>query len=241
MSYQTLSHFYDQLTDDQPYEQWQNIIQHFLPTSRAKRVLDIGCGTGTLTTMYTAFADDIYGMDLSEDMIHLAQQKSSDVTWCIGDMTDFNLPTTFDLITIFCDSLNYVTDEADVLATFNHVYHHLNRDGILMFDVHTVHKMLAQFNGAVYLDDREHLTLIWQTEPGDLPYSVWHDLTFFVNHEGTDDYRRYDETQFQRTLDKEIYTQMLQSIGFRNITTFYDFEPQCQSEESDRLFFIATK
>ncbi|UXR77351.1 MULTISPECIES: class I SAM-dependent methyltransferase [unclassified Staphylococcus] len=240
MAYQTLSAFYDQLTDDQPYERWQEIVQHFLPKSHVSSILDLGCGTGTLTTTFLNFSDEVIGMDLSEEMVAFAQQKHDKIIWKVGDMSEFQLSERFDVITILCDSLNYLADEEDVLATFNHVHQHLKNEGVLIFDVHTTHKMDTQFNGATYLDDREDLTLVWQTEPGELPHSVWHDLVFFVR-EDNGQYVRHDETQFQRTLDKTIYQSMLESVGFKNIKMFYDFDPTCNDPKSDRLFFVAYK
>lgn len=240
MAYQTLSAFYDKLTDDQPYDQWRTVIQHFLPSEHVASVLDLGCGTGTLTTSFLDFADHVVGMDLSEEMVTYAQQKSEKVEWLVGNMAAFSLSNRFDVITILCDSLNYLADEEDVLATLNHVYQHLKNNGVLIFDVHTTHKIDTQFNGATYLDDRENLTLVWQTEPGELPHSVWHDLTFFVQQENGL-YERYDESQFQRTLDKTIYHNMLESIGFKKVTSFYDFDPNNDNPTSDRLFFVATK
>ncbi|WP_390575611.1 class I SAM-dependent DNA methyltransferase, partial [Staphylococcus pseudintermedius] len=129
MQYENLSAFYDRLTDDQPYDLWLDLIQQTLQQQKVSRVLDIGCGTGTLTQHFTQFADEVMGMDLSVEMLVLAKQKSSQVQWIEGDMSDFNLNTDFDLITILCDSLNYLADETAVVATFEHVYQHLNVDG----------------------------------------------------------------------------------------------------------------
>lgn len=237
MQYENLSAFYDRLTDDQPYDLWLDLIQQTLQQQKVSRVLDIGCGTGTLTQHFTQFADEVMGMDLSVEMLVLAKQKSSQVQWIEGDMSDFNLNTDFDLITILCDSLNYLADETAVVATFEHVYQHLNVDGYFIFDVHTTHKMTHQFNGQVYLDDREDLTLVWQTEPAEAPYSVWHDLTFFILNEAQT-YVRQDESQYQRTFEKDQYIDMLKQVGFNHIETFYDFNKALQAPESDRLFFI---
>ncbi|MDP4460088.1 class I SAM-dependent DNA methyltransferase [Staphylococcus hyicus] len=240
MAYHRLSAFYDILTDDQPYQSWVKVLQHFTLSMHVKHLLDIGCGTGTLTCLFTSIAPNVTGLDLSKEMIEKAKQKSDNVTWLEGDMSDFNLENKFDVVTICCDSLNYLGTEEDVMHTFNHVYHHLNDTGLFMFDVHTAYKMHTQFNHQTYIDDRETLTLMWQTTPGEDPLSVWHDLTFFSrNDDGT--YCRLDETQYQRTLEKEQYEAMLNSIGFKNIQSFYDFDVQNQSFESDRLFFVATK
>lgn len=240
MSYHKLSSFYDVLTNDQPYDKWLQIVQYFTTAQKSSSILDLGCGTGTLTSKLTPLFPVVYGMDLSHEMIQHAQQKSSEVTWLQGDMSNFNLKQSFDVITIFCDSLNYLNLEEEVMATFNQVYHHLNNHGTFIFDVHTKHKMLTQFKNQLYMDDREDLTLIWQASEGELPLSVWHDLTFFSkSEEGT--YERMDESQFQRTLEKSQYESMLKILGFKNIQTFYDFDINNHHEKSDRLFFVATK
>ncbi|ARJ49901.1 class I SAM-dependent methyltransferase [Staphylococcus lutrae] len=240
MQYENLSAFYDRLTDDQPYAQWLSMIQNTIPHPSLQRVLDIGCGTGTLTQHFTDFSNEVVGMDLSVEMLSLAKEKTSEVIWIEADMADFQLDTQYDLITILCDSLNYLADETAVLATFNNVYHHLAAEGHFIFDVHTAHKMTQLFNGQVYLDDREDLTLVWQTEPGDAPLSVWHDLTFFI----LDDQQKYirrDESQYQRTFEKQHYIKLLRETGFTRIKTFYDFDEVNQNPESDRLFFIVQK
>lgn len=240
MSYQKLSSFYDVLTSDQPYDQWLQVVEHFKPHKTSLSILDLGCGTGTFTSKLTHMAPIVYGMDLSSEMIQYAKQKLTEVHWIQGDMSNFDLNQTFDLITIFCDSLNYLQSEEEVMDTFNHVYHHLNEQGIFIFDVHSSHKMLTQFNDQLYMDDREDLTLIWHTTEGELPLSVWHDLTFFTKTDlGT--YERIDESQFQRTLEKAQYESMLKMIGFKNIQSFYDFDINNHDEKGDRLFFVATK
>ncbi|WP_342589110.1 class I SAM-dependent methyltransferase [Staphylococcus coagulans] len=240
MQYENLSVFYDRLTEDQPYDKWLSIIKDTLHAAQAHSILDIGCGTGNLTQFLPQLATEVVGMDLSPEMIARAQQKSEHVNWIHGDMTAFNLNRQFDLVTILCDSLNYVVEEADVMATFNHVFHHLNQQGSFIFDVHSIYKMDTQFNQQVYLDDREDLTLVWQTETGELPHSVWHDLTFFIRTEDGK-YLRRDESQFQRTLEKAQYIEMLKAVGFKDIETFYDFDYSNKNSESDRLFFIAKK
>ncbi|UXU60643.1 class I SAM-dependent DNA methyltransferase [Staphylococcus agnetis] len=240
MAYQNLSEFYDTLTEDQPYQDWFNVLEQLTASMQINNLLDIGCGTGTLTCLFSKIAKNVTGIDLSDEMIEKAKLKSDKITWLKGDMSNFNLNQKFDVITICCDSLNYLTTEDAVMNTFNHVYHHLNEHGLLMFDVHTAHKMETQFNHQTYIDDRDDLTLLWQATPGDDPLSVWHDLTFFsLNEDGT--YSRTDESQYQRTLKKPLYDEMLKIVGFKNIQSFYDFDITNQSSHSDRLFFVATK
>ncbi|WP_412520920.1 class I SAM-dependent DNA methyltransferase [Staphylococcus simulans] len=235
--YEGFSQYYDELTQDQPYDQWLHIIQQ--ATSKRDSILDIGCGTGSLTAMLTDF-NSVTGMDLSNDMLAVAAKKSHAVRWIEGDMTDFELGQNFDVITILCDSLNYITNQSDVIETFKHVYRHLNDEGTFIFDVHSVFKMNTLFANQNYIDETEHIFLAWEAVQGDLPNSVWHDMTFFeLQDDGT--YRRFNEEHFQKTYSEQEYMGMLGEAGFTQIETFYDFDFENHDDQSDRLFFIVKK
>lgn len=237
VQYEEMSLFYDQLTLDQPYESWLDIVNHFSVSKTS--ILDIGCGTGSLTTLMTDF-QDITGMDLSVDMLAIASQKSNKVNWLEGDMTDFELEQQFDVITIFCDSLNYLVGQEDVISTFERVYNHLNHSGVFMFDVHTVHKMNTLFNNQSYIDESENVFLGWEAVKGEEPLSVWHDMSFFIKQDDNQ-YVRFNESHYQRTYTEEVYLKMLKQTGFSSIETFVDFDPQQHNEEGNRLFFIVKK
>jgi SAM-dependent methyltransferase len=235
--YEGLSLFYDQLTFDQPYESWLKIVEHFAPHHHS--LLDIGCGTGNLTTLLTQF-DNVTGMDLSVDMLSLAANKAHNINWIEGDMTDFTLNSKFDVITIFCDSLNYLADLEDVKATFTNVYQHLEDNGVLMFDVHTINKFDTLFNNQSYIDETDEVFLGWDAIRGEEPYSVWHDMSFFMK-QPDDLYQRFDESHYQRTFTEDTYKKLLNDIGFTNITTFVDFDINNHDENGNRLFFIVNK
>lgn len=120
-------------------------------------------------------------MDLSVDMLAIAAQKSNVVNWIEADMTDFELEQHFDVITIFCDSLNYLPERENVSDTFKNVYRHLSQDGVFMFDVHTAYKMNTLFNNQSYIDESEDVFLGWEAVQGEEPLSVWHDMSFLLN------------------------------------------------------------
>ncbi|BCU52456.1 ubiquinone/menaquinone biosynthesis C-methylase UbiE [Staphylococcus auricularis] len=237
VQYEEMSSFYDQLTMDQPYETWLDIVTQF--SNQKHSILDLGCGTGSFTTLLNQF-DHVTGMDLSVDMLAVAREKSNAVNWIEGDMTDFDLQQQFDAITIFCDSLNYLGETEDVQQTFERVFHHLKDDGVFMFDVHTLYKMSTLFNDQCYIDETDQVFLAWEAVKGEEPDSVWHDMSFFVAQaDGT--YRRFDESHYQRTYAEDDYKQMLLQAGFKHIETFVDFDVQNHSDKGHRLFFIVTK
>ncbi|UMT77088.1 class I SAM-dependent methyltransferase [Staphylococcus roterodami] len=235
--YAEMSLVYDQLTQDQPYEKWYELVAN--NCENGSNILDIGCGTGSLTVQLVNLGQ-VTGMDLSIDMLTVASQKSTSVNWIEGDMTSFDLQQKFDVITIFCDSLNYLQDENAVIETFKNVYNHLNDSGVFMFDVHTVHKMMTLFNNQSYIDNRDGIFLAWDAIQGDLPLSVYHDMSFFIRNEDQT-YSRFDESHFQRTFEEATYLKWLTEIGFNHIKTFTDFDENEHNEHADRLFFIVKK
>ncbi|MCU5746408.1 class I SAM-dependent methyltransferase [Staphylococcus sp. SQ8-PEA] len=235
--YVDFSYYYDFLTQDQPYSKWKELIKYY--TNHSNSMLDIGCGTGNLTSIIEHF-DQVYGMDLSIDMLTVAAQKSDKVRWLEGDMTDFSLNQEFDLITILCDALNYLPDLNDVAVSFKNVYEHLSNDGIFIFDVHTEYKMNTWFNNRSYIEDYDELFLAWEAIKGEEELSVWHELSFFIKDD-KDSYQRVDESHYQRTFSKETYQYLLEQQGFSILKVFTDFEPCSLNLKGDRLFFVAKK
>lgn len=238
--YGEMSLVYDQLTQDQPYDKWFEIVNHYTQDlSHKPKILDIGCGTGSLTAQLSTIGS-VTGMDLSSEMLSIAANKSNQVTWLEGDMTDFSFNTKFDVITIFCDSLNYLPDIKDVNETFINVFNHLSETGVFIFDVHTIQKMNTLFHNQCYIDENESIFLAWEAIVGDEPYSVYHDMSFFVKN--TDDtYQRFDESHYQRTFEKDTYISLLKTIGFKAFETFIDFHRNNHDENGDRLFIVAYK
>ncbi|MFZ8191797.1 class I SAM-dependent methyltransferase, partial [Staphylococcus aureus] len=103
-----------------------------------------------------------------------------------------------------------------------------------------VYKMMTLFNNQSYIDDKGDIFLAWDAVQGDLPLSVYHDMTFFIRHED-ETYSRFDESHFQRTFDEKTYLSWLAQVGFKHVETFTDFNIDEHNEDTERLFFIAKK
>ncbi len=245
MGYQQFAHIYDQLMEDAPYEQWLAFIlkNWQLNGNGGKRLLDLGCGTGTLSILLAEKGFEVTGIDLSEDMLAIAQAKTFEagvhVSYFQQDMRDLSGFEPFDMIGIFCDALNYLKTEKDVQTTFANIYEHLSIDGLLLFDVHSVYKMETVFKGQTFSSTDDDVSYIWNCFAGDELYSVEHELTFFVKDE--DCYRRFDEYHYQRTFPVEVYREWLENTGFKVVSITADFTEKSPLEMSERIFFVAKK
>jgi ubiquinone/menaquinone biosynthesis C-methylase UbiE len=247
MTYESFAYWYDLLMEEAPYDAWQSFVQRKLQQygrRGATRILDIGCGTGELAVRLAKAGFVVAGVDLSENMLSIAQAKAEaqqvTVEFFQQNMTELRGFSDFDCATIFCDSLNYLLEEKEVQQTFSCVYELLRKDGLLLFDVHSPYKMDRVFRDAVFTSNDEEISYIWSCYPLSFPHSVEHELTFFVRG-GDGKYERYDEWHQQRTYEMIQYQQWLTEAGFTVLEITADFTDEAPTEMSERIFFVAQK
>ncbi|MFI8575211.1 class I SAM-dependent DNA methyltransferase [Rossellomorea aquimaris] len=247
MSYERFAYVYDYLMQDVPYDGWLEFVnkQAKAYSIQGESVLDIACGTGELSLRLVRDGYDVTGVDLSQDMLMVAQEKALEMNVKLNlfqqDMSKLDSLGEYDLITIFCDSLNYLEDEKDVENTFKSVYAHLKRDGLFLFDVHSIYKMTQIFINQTFTLTDEHVSYIWDCFPGEVPNSVEHELTFFVKDEETNQYERVEELHKQRTYPILTLKEWLKDAGFEVLNVSADFTEEAPADHSERIFFTCKK
>ncbi|MCA1063475.1 class I SAM-dependent methyltransferase [Rossellomorea sp. AcN35-11] len=247
MSYERFAYVYDYLMQDVPYDGWLEFFNRQADTYGidGNRVLDLACGTGELSLRLVGEGYDVTGVDLSEDMLHVAKEKALEMNVKLPlfqqDMSQLDSLGEYDVITIFCDSLNYLEDEMDVVNTFNRVYSHLKQDGLFLFDVHSIFKMTQIFINQTFTHTDEQVSYIWDCFPGELPNSVEHELTFFVKLDETGQYERVEELHKQRTYPILTIKEWLKEAGFEILNITADFRNEAPSDHSERIFFTCLK
>ena len=247
MSYEHFAYLYDKLMNDAPYDEWVQFVKERIQKYNVNGgdLLDLACGTGELSVRFAKEGFTVTGVDLSSDMLAVAQAKSGvegvRIPFYEQNMIDLEMPGRFDIIGIFCDSINYLQTEEDVVSTFANVYQHLNVGGIFIFDVHSILKITQGFINQTFTLNEDHLAYIWNSFPGDTPNSVEHELSFFVLDELTGKYDRFDELHRQRTFPVQQYSNWLGDAGFKLLETSADFENMEPRAQSERIFFVAKK
>ena len=125
-------------------------------------VLDMGCGTGAMTRYLDAHGYDMTGIDVSEEMLTIAKEKSSqDILYLLQDMREFELYGTMRAAVSICDSMNYILEEDDLLQVFSLVNNYLDPGGIFIFDLNTVYKYQEILGEQTIAEDREECSFIW--------------------------------------------------------------------------------
>ncbi|MCM3413038.1 class I SAM-dependent methyltransferase [Metabacillus litoralis] len=247
MIYKGFAYIYDHLMKDAPYDQWVGFIQDSIAKYHkgATTLLDVACGTGEIAVSLAKNNLEVTGVDLSEDMLTVAQSKAErnkvNLLFLKQDMRKLNgFPKLFDVVTICCDSLNYLETKEDIKATFHSVFEQLEEDGLFIFDVHSIHKIHHVFANHTFADQDEEVSFIWNSFLGDEEHSIEHDMTFFVRREQL--YERYDEVHYQRTYSIEEYTSLLAAASFQVLKICSDFQVESQPHSSaERIFFICKK
>ncbi|WP_210366912.1 class I SAM-dependent methyltransferase [Bacillus sp. REN3] len=247
MSYEKFAYLYDELMQDVPYDNWLEIINANAKKYRVdgKNLLDLACGTGELSIKLARQGYKVTGADMSPDMLAVAKAKADAIPLPIDffqqDMTELEELGEFDIVGIFCDSLNYLEDEHAVEKTFKGVHRLLKEGGIFLFDVHSVYKMEQIFTDASFTWTDEEISYIWNSFSGDDPLSVEHELTFFVRDEKSGKYDRIDELHYQRTYPQDFYERMLDQAGFTRIEATGDYSMSQPGPKAERIFFAAVK
>ncbi|MEH7414060.1 class I SAM-dependent methyltransferase [Neobacillus drentensis] len=247
MSYEQFAYLYDELMKDAPYDQWVSFVQDILVKYdvEATSLLDLACGTGEISVRLANQGFEVTGIDLSEDMLSVAQAKAESlgvkIPFFQQDMANLEGQGQFDVVSIFCDSLNYLQTEEEVISTFSNVHQHLQDNGLFVFDVHSIYKMAEVFIKQTFALNEDEISYIWNSFPGDDPNSVEHELSFFVLDERIGKYDRIDELHYQRTYPINQYSNWLDAAGFQLLEISADFKHSEPTQASERIFFVAKK
>ena len=158
---------YDTFMDNIPYEEWAAYIRKRLVQYdiRDGLLLDLGCGTGTLTEIMAQNGYDMIGVDVSEEMLEIAMDKriasGHDILYLLQDMREFELYGTVRAVISVCDSLNYITEEEELCEVFRLVNNYLDPGGIFIFDFNTTYKYRELLGDRTIAESREECSFIW--------------------------------------------------------------------------------
>ena len=168
-AYTDFASVYDQFMDETPYEQWcQNILAVLREYDiQSGLILELGCGTGSMTELLAENGYDMIGIDYSQDMLNIAMDKREesghqDILYLNQDMREFELYGTVAAVVSFCDSMNYLTSEDDLLQVFKLVNNYLDPGGYFIFDMKTEYHYETLMGNRTIVDNREDCSLIWE-------------------------------------------------------------------------------
>ena len=185
-AYTSFAYVYDTFMDNVPYGEWARHIREKLCEHGVTDgiVLDLGCGTGTMTERLAGYGYDMIGVDNSEEMLELAMEKKTesgyDILYLLQDMRGFELYGTVRAVVSVCDSVNYITEPDELEEVFRLVNNYLDPKGIFLFDFNTVHKFRDVIGDSTIAEDRGVCSFIWDNRYYEKEQINEYDLTLFI-------------------------------------------------------------
>lgn len=245
-AYTGFAEVYDLFMDQVPYEKWSGRIIQILSTYgiRDGLVLDLGCGTGSMTELLAGAGYDMIGVDASEEMLELAYEKRAesghDILYLLQDMREFELYGTVRAIVSVCDSLNYITEEEDLLQVFRLVWNYLDPDGVFFFDMNTIYKYKEMLGETTIAENREEGSFIWENYYDPEEQLNQYDLTLYVRDED-DRYVRFEETHIQKAYALERVLELLEKAGLKAEQIFDSDTGEAVMETTGKFCVVAQK
>ena len=227
-----------------------NVIKENLHQEQ-NTILDLGCGTGTLTQLLAAQGYDMIGIDNAQEMLQIAIEKRDsaglDILYLLQDMRTFELYGTVGAVISVCDSVNYLLEEEEIVQTFRLVNNYLFPQGIFIFDFNTVYKYAQVIGDATIAENREECSFIWDNYYHEEEQINEYDLTVFVKEpadmEQADHalYRRFQETHYQRGYELEQMKDCLRRAGMVFVEAVDADTHEAVNDVSERIYVVARK
>ena len=245
--YDALARVYEILNNDIDYSAWadffEKCFEKYLP-EKPSLMLDLACGTGTMTRELASRGYDMIGIDGSADMLteaFMQKEEGESTLYLNQDMREFELYGTVGAVVCCLDSINYLLSEGDVKKTFSLVHNYLDPDGLFLFDVNTPYKFENIYSDNAYIledeIDGKDIYCGWQNSY-DKESGIC-DFYLSLFEETDEGYSRFDEHQEERCYKKDTLAELLRECGFEliHIVSGYDFE--APDEKCERWYFIA--
>ncbi len=255
--YDAIAHVYEKLNSEIDYSKWADFIEKCFDkylASRPELVLDLACGTGTMTRELSRRGYDMIGIDgsadmLSEAFIKRSEEESPHILYLNQDMREFELYGTVGATVCCLDSINYLLCEDDVSRTFSLVHNYLDPDGLFLFDVNTPYKFENIYSDNAYILEDE-IVEEWDGESESYAvYCGWQNLynkesgicDFYLSlfEERDGGYIRSDEHQQERCYTKETLLSLLDKNGFEVLGVFGDYEFSEPEKDCERWYIAA--
>ncbi|MFR1831682.1 MAG: class I SAM-dependent DNA methyltransferase [Lachnospiraceae bacterium] len=249
-AYTSFAAVYDLFMDNIPYQEWSRYLISLLKERgvRGGLVLDLGCGTGSLTELLAASGYDMIGVDNAEEMLEIAMEKKlesgSDILYLLQDMREFELYGTVAAVVSICDSMNYILEYEELVQVFSLVNNYLDPGGVFIFDLNTQYKYKEMLGESTIAENREEGSFIWENYYDEESCINEYGLTLFIRedkgNEKTDPlYRKFEENHYQRAYSVEEIKQALEEAGLIFETCYDAFTKDRMRPDSERIYVIA--
>ncbi|MBQ1967533.1 MAG: class I SAM-dependent methyltransferase [Clostridia bacterium] len=247
--YGDFAYYYDLLTENVDYESRCEYICNLLAENGVSKgiLLDLACGTGTMSMLLSDKGYDVIGVDASEDMLSVAQEKKmesgKDIMFLCQRMEELDLFGTINAAVCTLDSINHITDEKTVQQVFSKVSLFMEDKGIFLFDVNTPYKHREVLGDNTFIYDMDDVYCVWQnsTDKKTLLTEVSLDIFEKDTEEEEDVYYRYSEEFSEKGYELSQIEKWLTEYKFEVLGVYEELSKNKVGEKTQRAVFVARK
>ena len=238
---------YDQIMENVDYTRWTNYMEDLFAfyDYHPKRVLDLACGTGSVTVPLTQRGYQMWGLDRAEEMLEWARQKAKKtgehIEFVQGDMRTFTLPIPFDAVLCLYDSINYAANLTELGQVFERVFDVLEPEGLFIFDITTERNIVQHFHFQTFAENEDAFSYIWKNIYSHRDKVCRTFLTFFLKEPDSDSYTKHEEVHIQKIYEVDEVKKLLSKKGFKMLAGYDAFTFNRWHRHSDRINFVARK
>lgn len=245
--YENFSLYYDSLTENVNYPQravyFDGLLKKHLQ-SDGRVLLDLACGTGTMSEEMARLGYDVLGVDYSYGMLNQAMQKKMEhglpIQYICQDMRSLDLYGTVDAAICTLDSLNHLESYSDLQVVFGQVAAVLEPGGVFIFDMNTPYKHENVLGNQTYVYDMPEVFCVWENRFTAEEYRVDILLHFFEEQEDGS-YLRFEEEITERTYSPEAIMEAIQQVGLELIGCYRADTEEPLQADSQRMVFVTRK
>lgn len=243
--YGSFAEYYDSLTSNVDYSKTAEYVSNILNENGINKgiLLDLACGTGTMSLIMAQKGYDVIGVDNSPEMLGEAREKAceagEDILFLCQDMCNIDLYGTVDCTVCLLDSLNHLESKEELLAAFQRVSLFTVPGGLFVFDVNTEYKHKYVLGDNTFVYENDDVYCVWQNEYDDESKTVEIFLDFFQEENGL--YRRSSEYFSERAFSDSDIKNLLSEAGFTDIKAYGELRKTAPSDTEERIFYVARK
>ena len=244
--YENFASVYDNLMEDASYSERADYIISLFKQYDIKPtlLLDLCCGTGSFSNLFASEDISVIGVDISEDMLSVAREKSvesgNDILYLCQNAAELDLYGTVDGAVCLMDSLNHITDYNDFCKAISRVSLFLEKDRLFIFDVNTLYKAETTLGNNTFVSEDEDVFLSWQNEYDSENRINNIYLDFFV-HDGDDRYIRTSENITEKAYTEPEIEKAIKDAGLSVVAVLDDMKKTPPTESSQRVFYVTRK
>lgn len=244
--YGSFSFFYDLLTGNISYKKRAEYFDMLIKKHGGRKniLLDLACGTGSLSEEMSRLGYDVIGVDGSEEMLNEAIEKKIEsglnIQYLCQDMTRLDMFGTIDVTVCALDSLNHLPDPDAIEKTVGRVSLFCEPNGLFIFDVNTPYKHKNILGNNTFVYDLEEVYCVWQNTYSEKYDRVDMCLDFFERREDGL-YAKYEDEFSEIAFDESVIDGILVKSGF-DIAAKYDYDTVLPPRpDSEKLVYVAKK